>query len=444
MWNYLLRCIPRPWRAHFSGPVAQRFVKGMFWSLIGALATKGFSVAAYMLLARTLGQEEFGQFGMVLSTTVLFQSFASFGTALTATKYVAEYRTTDPLRAGRIIGLSNLLAWCFGALFALLLVGLGPWIAQRFLNAPALAPLLQIGAVAIFFQATNGAQMGVLCGLEAFRSLAVGNILMGLLTPTLLLLGVWVDGLRGCVCASTVSFGLMCLVFQWFTRRELLRHHLSACYAGLRQEAPLLWKFSLPSLFMGLMVDPIGWICNAMLVNQPNGYREMSLIGATSSWKNIVFFVPNTVGRVLLPMLSNLQGHGERRKTRKLFMLNVAVNLALALGVAVPVILFAPWIMAGYGIGFRVGVPVLIVGMLSAVFICLSNAAGTALLSAGHLWLSFGLNLLWAAVLLGGAWMWIPGHGALGQALAFLVAYAILSMAALALSLSLFHKAEQA
>jgi O-antigen/teichoic acid export membrane protein len=143
-------------------------------------------------------------------------------------------------------------------------------------------------------------------------------------------------------------------------------------------------------------------------------------------------------------MLSNLQGHGERRKTRKLFMLNVAVNLALALGVAVPVILFAPWIMAGYGIGFRVGVPVLIVGMLSAVFICLSNAAGTALLSAGHLWLSFGLNLLWAAVLLGGAWMWIPGHGALGQALAFLVAYAILSMAALALSLSLFHKAEQA
>ena len=47
---------------------------------------------------------------MIQSTVGMFGVFAGFGLGLTATKHVAEFRQSDPDRAGRIIGLSGLFA----------------------------------------------------------------------------------------------------------------------------------------------------------------------------------------------------------------------------------------------------------------------------------------------------------------------------------------------
>ncbi len=64
-----------------------------------------------------LGKEEFGKLGIVQSTVGMFQVFAGFGLGLTATKYVAEFRDSDPAKTGRIIGLSACRA-NFGRPFA--------------------------------------------------------------------------------------------------------------------------------------------------------------------------------------------------------------------------------------------------------------------------------------------------------------------------------------
>ena len=54
-------------------------------------------------LARTLGVSGFGEWGVLNSTIVTVGVFAGLGLGVTATKYVAELRDSDPARLGKIL-----------------------------------------------------------------------------------------------------------------------------------------------------------------------------------------------------------------------------------------------------------------------------------------------------------------------------------------------------
>jgi len=93
-----------------SSPIGYRLARGVFWSMAGAVISRSLMLAATVLVARMLGKTGFGELGMIRTTVGMFGVFAGFGLGLTATKHVAEFRRSDPDRAGRIIGLSGLFA----------------------------------------------------------------------------------------------------------------------------------------------------------------------------------------------------------------------------------------------------------------------------------------------------------------------------------------------
>src|SRR4029453_12131551 len=105
--------------------------RGAFWSLSGTLISRGLALLASILVARVLGKVGFGELGIIQSSVGMFGTFAGFGLGLTATKHVAEFRTKDPARAGRIISLSSLVSWMTGGVMAGLLFVLAPWLAAR-------------------------------------------------------------------------------------------------------------------------------------------------------------------------------------------------------------------------------------------------------------------------------------------------------------------------
>lgn len=131
----------------------------------------------------------------------MLQAFAIFGLGRTATKYVAEFRHTDPAKAGRIIALTTTSATVMGALAAILLAILAPWISLHILAAPNLTPALQASAVMIFLETLTGAQNGALAGLEAFKAVAQINLVSGLIAFPLMFGGADRGGLEGTVWA---------------------------------------------------------------------------------------------------------------------------------------------------------------------------------------------------------------------------------------------------
>ena len=93
-------CCPPAFRALWhrieASDIGYRLARGGFWLLCGTVVSKALWLLASILVARMLGKETFGEFGIIRSTVEMFGVFAGFGLGLTATKYIAEFRRTDP------------------------------------------------------------------------------------------------------------------------------------------------------------------------------------------------------------------------------------------------------------------------------------------------------------------------------------------------------------
>src|SRR5580704_4970230 len=99
------------WKKLESSPLGERLLRGTFWTLLGTIASRALGLAAAVFAARILGKMVYGELGILQSTVGMLGTFAGFGMGTTATKYVAELRSQDPVKTGGIIAISSLVSW---------------------------------------------------------------------------------------------------------------------------------------------------------------------------------------------------------------------------------------------------------------------------------------------------------------------------------------------
>lgn len=412
------------WERVRSSAIGARLVVGAFWSIAGAMISRGLTLLATVVVARLLGQETYGALGIVQSTVGMFGVFAGFGMGITATKYVAELRERDPTRAGQILGLSGLVALVSGGMMAVALIVLAPWLASAILSASHLTGFLRVSAVILFFSALNGAQTGALAGFEAFRRIAQVNLLIGLTSFPLLVAGAAWGGLDGTVLALGVHQGVNWLVSHLALRREAAKYRVPLGFRGAAKQWPVLWRFSLPAVLSGILVTPVSWVCGALLVNRPGGYAEMGVLSAANQWNSAILFVPNALRQIVLPLLSSLGADSNPGRYWKVLRANLLLNAGVTTLVVLPIIWAAPLIMRGYGAGFERGANTLRLIAAAAVFMAANNVVGSAIASRGKMWVGLAFNAMWAGALISTAALLLrKGMGASGVALAFLIAY---------------------
>ena len=422
----LNKCVPYFLRPHLdrlqASPLAYRLVRGAFWSLAGAVISRGLGLLASILVARMLGKEGFGELGIIQSTVGMFGVFAGFGLGLTATKHVAEFRAKDPAKAGRIISLSELVAVGTGATAALILFLLAPWLATHTLAAPHLAGLLRIAAIMLFLGALNGAQTGALAGFEAFKTIARLNLLAGIAAFPLMVGGVYLAGLKGAVWGLVASMGVNWLLNRMAIKDEARSAGVPFSFSGCMQEYHILWDFSVPALLASAMVGPVNWACNAMLVNQPNGYAEMGIFNAANQWYGAMLFLPGVLGQVVLPMLSEGVAVNDRARAIKTLTLSIKLNAVFVTPLLALSCIFSPLIMKSYGESFSGTWPTLIVVLLTAGLLAVQTPVGHIIAAAGRMWTGCLMNVGWALAYIGITAL-IVNWGALGVATARAGAY---------------------
>jgi O-antigen/teichoic acid export membrane protein len=405
-----------------ASSIASRLARGTFWSLVGTVLARGLSVLASIVVARKLGKEGFGELGIIQSTVLNLSVFAAYGLGMTATKHIAEFRSNDQERAGRILALSGTTAAVAGVLLAGGLVVSAPWMAERILAAPHLTGLLRVGALFLFLSALNGAQTGALAGFEAFRTIARVNLLTGIATFFCIVGGVLLGGLSGAVWGLVISTAIGWLVAHLAVRKEAARFGVPLSFHGIGREIPILRSFSLPAILASALYGPINWVCSAMLVNQPGGYAQMGLFNATNQWFAMVMFLPGLLGQVVLPMLSESMGAGNDVRSRRILQLTVLTNAAVVVPLVLVASLASPWLMSLYGAGFNTAWPVLVISLVTAGLLAIQSPVGQSLNAEGRLWTVFLMNLGWAVFFIGMN-MLLINRGAAGLATARLVAY---------------------
>jgi O-antigen/teichoic acid export membrane protein len=276
----------------------------------------------------------------------------------------------------------------------------------------------------LFLNALTGAQTGVLAGFEAFRTIARVNLIRGALTLPLAVAGVLLWDLRGAVAALVAAAALGWVLNHFAIHAECKRNSLPVRWEKFWSERVILWRFSLPAFLGGAVTTPAMWAASSILVNQPHGYAEMGIFSAANQWRNAVAFLPLLLSQPLLPMLSNV-GQGNLRSYGTLLRANVLLNFGLSVFVATPIVLCSSWIMQAYGREFRAGSPVLILLVLAAVISSTAAVIGQAIASLDRMWCGFGLNAVWALVLLPSAAVLVARYGALGLAGALLASYSV-------------------
>lgn len=409
-------------RARYSGFMrlfSGRFGSGVFWNVLGTLFTQGSVFLTALLLARLLGKETFGEFGMVQSTLLTLVTIAQVSTGFTATKYVAEFRDVDKMRAGRVLGLCSALTLVTGIAAMLLLLLSAPWMAENVLAAPKLATGLSISAAFVLFAVMNGFQIGALAGLESYKAISLYGAVLGVVHLVLCVAGASIWGLHGALAGMAVSAFLRWITYAIVLHYEAKKHDIVICRREGLRERVIIKRFALPAALSGVTTMPAIWLGNAFLVQQPNGYAEMGVYSAAIYLRTIVLFLPTMFNTVSVPLINSHRGKKDGDQYRRAFNFNLKLTAAAAVSGALVFVLGGEWFLSFFGKDFvspYLSTMILLMSV-SVILEALGVAVYQVIQSHEKMWLSFLLVALPRDLLLvSAAYYFTQSYGGAGLA----------------------------
>ncbi len=406
-----------------SSDLYWRLLKGTFWSILGIGISRALMMLSWIVVARILGKESYGEFGIIRSTVNTFTAFASFGLGLTANKFVSEFKKRDKEKAGRIIGLSLTFAIITGGIAALAVFFFAPVLAGQMMNAPHLQAELSVAALMILFSAINGSQIGAMSGLESFKALAKVNIITGLMALPMLIIGAHFGGVSGTVIAFMLNIINISFWNQLALTKEARKQDIRPCYAvSVFKDWRILTAFSLPAAVSGFMVGPAKWICDAVIFRMPDGNGQMGLFAAALPIQMMVMFAGNTMNAPFLSVLSSQKGNSHDKFER----VNILSSWLIGLVVALPLITFPELgeIVFGSNYAGREFRLTLSLVMVATVIIMYKQGLARVLAVHNLMWLGAVSNFIWASVLVVSV-MFLRKYGAIGLGYSYVIAYAL-------------------
>lgn len=323
-------------RKIYESPKALEFFKSSFWSILGAIFSKGLIFISWVIVARILGSEGYGQFGILRSTVLMFTSFAGYSLGITASKHIAEFSSIDKLKAGRVLGLTIYFGVFMGLIVGFIFYLLAPWLASETLNAPEITEELKVGALILFFSSLNGAQIGALQGFGAFKRIAKINSIQAIISFPMFIIGALYFGIYGTVWAFALSYVVICALSYFSVANEAKTLSIKVDITNGWQEKQLLLTYSLPAFLSGLMVTPIKWYVDSILVSL-GSFSELGLFTATLTFNNIILI---GVGMLSGPFLSIMAKNKSDSKNSRFSRFNIIVPWALGIFITGPFIVF--------------------------------------------------------------------------------------------------------
>ena len=404
----------------------RRLGRGIAWNAVAAASTSLSNFLTALALANILGKAVFGEFAIVWSTILSVSGIAQFAMGLTATKFVAQYRSENKERAGRVLALCSLLTVITGAIGALVLLLTGPFISTQILDTPSLASAIGLAGGVVLFATMNGFQIGALAGLEHYRATATVGVLAGLIQVVLCAAFALLGGLDTVILALILSAAVRWGFTNIALRKEAIRQGIPIGTRGLASESNIVSTFAAPAALSGVSALLAIWISNAILVRQEDGLGQMGLYAAASSLRALLLLFPALANNVSMSVINSLADSRYSQQYRTAFWTNFWITGAsLAVG-ATGLLLFGELLLRLFGKEFVDANTLLYLVALGAVLEGLSIAAYQIIQSRARMWISLGaISLPRDCLMISSAWFLIPQYGAIGLATSYALSWAL-------------------
>lgn len=397
--------------------------------MLGAVFNQGSTFALGVIVAKDLGRESYGSYAFLQGTLATLIIVAQVALGFVATKCVAEFRSTQKERAGRIIAVSITISAITGLMATAIAFGGANLVASRVAQQPQLVPLIRFASPVVFFAVVTAILTGALAGLAKFRTIAVTGVIAGTAYLAIGAAGTIGWQLRGVAVALALSAALQTVIVWIALFRESARAGIPIVFGGIdsiKAERSMLQHMTLPASLAGF-VNMMGiWLSMAILARQADGITQLALFTAANSLRMIVAFVPALINNVGFPMLSNLKGEADSAGYRRMFWTNVASVVGAALCGAIVIGAAGPYVLRLFGNSFGPGYPVLLILLFTTVPEALGISIHQAVQTHGSLWTTIlcvslprEITCVIAALVLA------PRYGAIGLAVSYLLGYGV-------------------
>src|SRR5438105_1580234 len=363
-----------------TSSIAKRLARGSLWSLFGSATARILVLVAMIVVARVLGQVSFGELGLSQSTLGMAGLMAGVALGETATRFVAKYATSDPLRAGRVIALVTSVSIGTVLLATVVLISVSGLIAGAMLKAPHLQGALVWGSLLMAASAFRGIQSGVFAGLEKFDALAKLNILDGVVSLIAMVFLARLMGVEGVVLGLALGAIMVWLVGRILMMKEQGSRGIVVSYGGCGADWRILTGYSLPSFLANLVATTVLWFAMTLVARSAQGFAGLGLYNAAYQWHGPMMFIPMIFMSVSIPVLVQEWEAGRKEHFRAVTLWICGLMLALCLPPAVVAAFLSPWIMSLNGPGFREGWMILVLLLAAAPLLALTKIACVALL----------------------------------------------------------------
>ena len=353
------------------------------WAVIGSAVSKAAAMVVGFIIARLLGVEAFGEYGMVKSTLFYIAVFSTFGLGSTSTRYMALCPQDDYLSLIKIIRNSITITLITSSIMAVLLFVFAGYITSE----PHLIEILKYTALIVIFNAINTTQIGLLSGLKLFKAIAINNALSGVATFILGPLLTFTMGLAGAVLSLFTATLLQCILNHIAIRKYLKSISSKATeQSSISEDITIgsIFRFSLPIALQECVYASASWI-RVMMVTSLAGYSQLGLYTATNQCHLIIIFIPGVLRSVILSHLSSSLGDKQHHNQTLTTMLKT--NLICTLLPAVGIAILSPVMESIYGESFIGLAPVIVVTAIVSIFESISDTYVQEFITHGKNWI---------------------------------------------------------
>ncbi|MBI5393398.1 flippase [Candidatus Woesearchaeota archaeon] len=355
--------------------------KGAIWLTLNQFIFLLTSYITYVYLARKLGAELFGVYGVVISLVTVVTMVLITGTQQVVAKFVSENPSHAEFIKRKALKLQLLFSGSITVIYFF-----SSFIIAYLLHDKNLIPFIQLSALIILFHSLFSVFMGYFNGLKLFKQqalyTAMYHIARMILTIIFVMFGYKVFGAIGAFVLSSVLFFVACLLFVGFTKIDTeknsnatIQNEKSNINNILIQKEVVTTKrfisFSMPImlyivviyLLMNIDLFFLKSLSGAAAANLYAGYYT-----AAQTIARIPYFVVAALPVVLFPLVSSSSFAKNIEKTRDYIRRGLRYTLLLLLPLTAAIAATAKELLtllysAEYAVGAK-ALFILIIGMM--------------------------------------------------------------------------------
>lgn len=396
-----------------------KFFKDSFWAVFGNGLGNGFLLLAGIIIARLLGKDLYGEYGVVKTTMFYIASFATLGLGVTSTKYIASLLSSKPFHVKNVIHDAMSITVIFSSIIAFVIFVMAPCIA-KLLNEEHLVLALRALSVVIIFKAITTTQIGLLAGFKEFKIIAVNCLSSGVLMLLLCVPLTYIWGLKGALLSLLLSQVFNSIVNYIGIRKKSINF---PCVEKVSYKKELAY-FSFPVALQESSFTICNWAA-IMLLTKFSSMGEVGLYTASAQWNSIITMIPGLLINVILSYLSSsINNSVQHKKTLKLML---RINFLTTIVPFVIVYFLADFIASFYGKSF-VGMPsVLRILTFSTILEACASVYKSELLALGKTWLLFSLRLFRDIILVTSVYIFLTYSNGVDGAIMYSWAVVVMS-----------------